>query len=185
MRDVTKLYEEDACFIEYLYNEFGKLMFTVARRFSKERMDLEDIVSTTLLALMNNAQTLKALTYEDQKAYTARAVITASINFLRKRRTKQSREVSIDVLDGQTVETRTCNTEEMILLSSELDTVIRSIMQLPDNERRCLQLKFLKNRNDEEIAAITGLSMNSIPQYIKRARTHLRILYTGIEGENR
>ena len=185
MRDVTKLYEEDACFIEYLYNEFGKLMFTVARRFTIERMDLEDVVSTTLMALMNNTQTLQALSYEDQKAYIARAVIATSISFLRKCRAKHNKEISIDSLGGQTADTKTGNTEDMILLSSELEMVIRTIMQLPDNERRCLQLRYLQNRNNEEIAAITGLSVNSIPQYIKRARTHLRIMYAVKEGESR
>ena len=183
MRGTAKLHEEDARFIEYFYSKFGKLMFTVARRFTKERMDLEDIVSTTLIALMYNTQTMQALSFEDQKAYTVRAVMTASISFLRKRRTKHSKEVSIDALDSETTDVKIGSMEETILLSSELEAVLSSIMQLPENERRCLQLKFLNKRTDEEIAAITGLSVNSIAQYIKRARAHLKILYTSREGE--
>ena len=185
MKDAEKTYGKDAQFAEYLFHAFGKLMFAIARRFTDERMDLEDIVSTALLALMKNAQTLQALSYENQKAYTARAVITTSISFLRKRKTKHEKEIPIDLLDGQTPDGKTDNLEEMILLSGELETVICAIMQLPDNERRCLQLNYLKNRTDEEIAAITGLSVSSIPQYIKRARAHLRILYTGRGGEKR
>ena len=185
MKDAEKPYDKDAQFAEYLYHTFGKLMFVIARRFADERMDLEDIVSAALLALMNNAQTLQALSYEDQKAYIARAVITTSISHLRKRKTKHDREIPIDSVDGRTSDTKAGNMEEMILLSGELETVIRAIMQLPENERRCLELKFLKNRNDEEIAAITGLSVSSIPQYIKRARAHLKSLYSGRGGEKR
>lgn len=183
MKDALKLYEEEARFIGDLYDEFGKLMFAVAGRFTKDGADLEDIVSAALMALMRNAQTLQALSCEARKAYTVRAVTTSAIGYLRKRKLKQDREISIDALDAHTSDAKACGTEETILLSSELEAVISSIMQLPENERRCLQLKFLRNRTDEEIAAGTGLSVSSIAQYIKRARAHLRTLYTGGKGE--
>ena len=98
MKDALKLYEEEARFIGDLYDEFGKLMFAVAGRFTKDGADLEDIVSAALMALMRNAQTLQALSCEARKAYTVRAVTTSAIGYLRKRKLKQDREISIDAL---------------------------------------------------------------------------------------
>ena len=71
------------------------------------------------------------------------------------------------------------DTEEIVSLRMELANVLSSIMSLPEKESQCIRLKYLFDRNNAQIAQMTGLSENSVNQYILRARKHIRSLLYG------
>ena len=64
--------------------------------------------------------------------------------------------------------------EQKIDLEREIAKVIRAIRQLPDKEQIILRMKFFQKKKDEETARAAGISVNSLRQYISRARKHLK-----------
>jgi DNA-directed RNA polymerase specialized sigma24 family protein len=63
-------------------------------------------------------------------------------------------------------------------LDEELDIVWEAISRLPEKEMLVMKMKFSLDLPDDVIADEVGLSVNSIPKYISRAREHIKeIIY--------
>ena len=182
MKDSGELREETALYIEYVYRKYSKMMFRIASRFAgANRMEQEDIVSISLLALMKNTETLRNLLPEAQQSYVAQAAITSSLSYLRNKRAIRGREISLDTVPDPAIQDELA---DHVMLHEELQTVIQIIMQLPGQERKCIEMKYLYGKKDAEIASVTGLSVNSIPTYIHRARERLRVMYAHTMEDN-
>ncbi|MCR4622579.1 MAG: sigma-70 family RNA polymerase sigma factor [Clostridiales bacterium] len=172
---------EEALFIECIYKEYHVLMFSVSRRFGLKKQDQEDLVSTVMISLMNNATTLRKIPSDEQKYYITRAVISTAINHLKRQKIINKRidsnNSSIDEIKSE------IDLEETVILKIELANVISSIMSLSKKESQCIRLKYLFGYNNTEIAERTSLSENSVNQYIMRARKRIR--KTMYDGEER
>ena len=66
------------------------------------------------------------------------------------------------------------NVERKVELEEELEQVTHAIEQLSQNERDVMRMKYFMEMDDEAIARKTGLSVNSIRQYVVRARKHIK-----------
>ena len=177
MKKKVKLNEEQALFIECIYKEYYPLMFSVAKRYGLKKSDQEDVVSNVMVSLMNNAATLKSIPPDERQYYIIRTVISTSINHLKKQSTII--KVSDDHIPPANERDPVPDTEEIVSLRMELANVLSSIMSLPEKESQCIRLKYLFDRNNAQIAQMTGLSENSVNQYILRARKHIRSLLYG------
>lgn len=177
MKKKVKLNEEQALFIECVYKEYYQLMFSVAKRYGFKNPDQEDVVSNVMVSLMNNAATLKSIPPDERQYYIIRTVISTSINHLKKQSTII--KVPDDHIPPANERDPVTDTEEIVSLRMELANVLSSIMSLPEKESQCIRLKYLFDRNNAQIAQMTGLSENSVNQYILRARKHIRSLLYG------
>ena len=177
MRSKITLNTEDALFMKCIYQEYCSLMFSVTKRFGLKKADQEDIVSTVLISLMNNAATLKEIPADERKYYITRAVVSACINHLKKQDALH-KAVNKNTVSAQ--DTKPENSiEEQVDLRIRLINVMNSIMSLPEKESQCIRLKYIFGYTNAEIAVMTGLSENSVNQYIKRARDRIRsMLYS-------
>ena len=172
MKRRVHLTDEEASFVECLYREYYRLMFSVTRRFDISEHDKQDVISTAMLSLMNNINTLQRKPPDERKYYITRATITASINYLKRLRMDKGK-VRGDVSSITEVVSST-DFEEQLLLKIELSNVLNSIMDLPEKEGLCIRYKYLSGYNNSEIASLTGLSENSVNQYIMMARKKIR-----------
>lgn len=177
MKKTTSIDADDAHFIESIYREYHQLMFSVAGRFGLSAADQEDVVSAVMIWLLSNINVLQKIAPEKRQCYIAKAVISASINH-RKKQKAQLKKQSGGLTDAEQTST---SLEEQVILKTELLKVINGIMSLPDKESQCIQLKYLSGYANAEIAEKTGLSENSVNQYIKRARKHIRTTLYGDE----
>ena len=179
MRKTTSIDADDALFIESIYREYHQLMFSVAGRFGLSAADQEDVVSEAMIWFLSNISTLQKIAPEKQQYYIVRAVISVSVNCLRKQKAHLKKRS-----EGLTDTAQTdISLEEQVILKTELFNVINSIMSLPYKESQCIRLKYLSGCTNAEIAERTGLSENSVNQYIMRARKHIRTtLYSDEES---
>ncbi len=182
MKKKAILNNDDALFIESVYKEYCPLMFSVSGRFGLKKSDQEDVISNAMISLMNNAATLKNIASDARRYYIAKAVLSATMNHLKKQgATLKTADKS---LSPESEPDFSSVTEEKAMLRIELANVLSSIMSLPEKESQCIRLKYLSDCNNSEIARITGLSENSVNQYILRARKHIRsLLYGNGDGE--
>lgn len=163
--------EDERHFMEKLYTDYHLLMLSTAWKQIKNREDAEDIVSDSCVSLLAKIETLRKMSPGALRHYITLTVRNTAIDFLRRQRLQNT---SMQQLDD-TVEQlpNPISMEEKMLLSEHMHTVLRAIHQLPEHEQDALRLKFQKNKTDSEIAAMLGLSENSVRAYISRARRHL------------
>lgn len=159
-----------------IYLHHHRLMRYTARKYIPVEADAEDVVSDALVALHGKINLLRSLEDKPLRAYIVKAVRNTALNaHVARRRDLQHTvgEAFLDLPGGTDV-------EGQLLLEDELRRVLTAIHALPRKEQDVLWLRTVQGCTDEEIAASTGLSSESIRKYVSRARAKLR---TAVYGE--
>lgn len=180
----NKLNPEEQAYMAWVYKEYHRLMFAVARMYTEDAGSVEDIVAETCCGLIKNIHTFRNLESNKQKLYIVSTVRNTSLNLLGKQQRSKRFAVSAE---KETIEAVPDNfdVERKILLEEELSLVWRASEQLPPNEREVLQMKYGMGMSDNEIAKALGLMESSIRKYVERARKHIKeILYGEKEPEH-
>ena len=163
----------DRQYMEILYRQKHRLMFATAWRYFNTPAEVEDVVSDSCLALIKNLPTIRGLECNKLNAYIVSIVKNTAINHINARRRRErvfsnvDDEAVMDTSDG-------LNVERKVELEEELEQVTHAIEQLSQNERDVMRMKYFMEMDDEAIARETGLSVNSIRQYVVRARKHIK-----------
>lgn len=171
--------EDDRQYMETLYMEFHRLMFSMAWKFSNIRADVEDIVSDSCVSLLRKIDVLRELDHDALRFYVMTTVRNTAID---RRRKQRARELNVQSMDTEKLQQipEEMNLEGKVLLKEELRCVRNAIALLPKNEREVLRMKFQQGIKDREIAELLDLSENSVRIYVFRARQHLKkMLYKG------
>lgn len=154
-------------FMEALWQEYRHYMFSVARRYIQEPTALEDIVSDSLMKLMEHVDVLKRLSHPQLFAYIRQTVRSRATDHLRRngREAKLHRE-RVDLawdVDWQHIE-----------LEEELNALWDAVSLLPENEQRVLRLKYSEKLDDVKIASAMAVSESTVRRYLRSARTALK-----------
>lgn len=159
--------------MEQLYRQNYKMMFAIAWRYVKpERVAAEDIVSDSCLAIMDRVDNIWNLPENRQKAYIATIVYNAAYDYLLSER--RQADLPNKMRNVGTAGFSSDDFVQKIDLEREIEGVIRAIQKLPDKEQIILRMKFFQKKRDQEIACAVGISVDSLRQYISRARKHLK-----------
>ena len=159
-----------------IYLQHHRLMRYTARRIMPVEADAEDVVSDALVALHGKIDTLRGLAEKPLRAYIVKTVRNTALNALAAQRRVQQRTAG----DGEMPDLPgRADVEGQVLLEEELRRVLAAIHALPQKEQDVLWLRIVQGRPEEEIAASTGLSPESIRKYVSRARAKLRAAVYG------
>lgn len=171
--------DDDRAYMTDLYQLHRALMLKIAWKYTKGPSEVDDIVSESCLALIQNIDTLKGLSGSALRSYIVTATKNKAIDFARKKQREQSKILHMgeDALE-QIAEP--VSFDRKISVQQDIDMVKQAILALPERERETLHLKFFQHKNDDQIAEILGIAENSVRRYIMRGRNHLKaVLYEG------
>ncbi len=167
--------EDDRAYMTMLYREYRALMLKIAWTYSKERADVEDIVSESCTSLIVNIDRIRSFERNALRTYIVTTVRNAAIDLCRKHQRANAHFLHVDdeVIDSVADKT---SIEKRIELRDEIEQVRNAIHCLPLKEQDVLRLKYQQGMNDREIAPLVGLSESSVRKYIQRAREQLRAI---------
>jgi len=66
-------------------------------------------------------------------------------------------------------------------LDNRIDNLENEIHKLPEEQRICIELFYLKQKSYNEVAAQTGYTLNQVKSYIQNGKRRLKISLTGDE----
>lgn len=168
---------DDRDFMEALYDRHNRLMFATAWKYLSDKATVEDVVADSCLALIGKLDTLRDLDEDNLRLYIITTVRHTAISHLRRQQSVRLHTVDAD--DAEDVFDASANAlsfEDRIVLRDELRHVLEALGRLPDKEQQVLRMKYAEQMSDAEIAQIVGLSKNSITQYVRRAREHIKTM---------
>lgn len=166
---------DDRDYMEWLYKEHKLLMYGTAWRYVSDPYLVEDIVSDSCVALIRKLSVIRELDCYALRMYIVSCVRNTAFNSLAVQ--KKRRSVFVENGDEVEVLPDDCQSpERKIELQDELDHAIRAIHALPEKERQIMQMKYLMQMDNEEIARSVDLSLDSVRVYISRARKHIKEL---------
>ena len=161
--------DDERQFLAACYQRHRISMIRLAKCYAADSAAVEDIVSDSLVALMEKIDLLRTLTEEQERAYVLAVVRNTAMDELRRKQRQRGRFLR-DGDEALALYPDPTAREEKVLMRETMAAVRRAIAELPEKEQQVLRLKVLENRTDAEIAAETGLSPGSIRQYLHRAR---------------
>ena len=170
---------EDRDYIEKLFTDFHRLMYSIAWKATREQATVEDIVSESTLKLIEHIDTLRGLHKKQVESYVARTVWNTALLHLRDARREEDLETDLWRFPASLES----DVERRVLAREELELVLGQIYKLPPQEQRVLRMKFGADMDDGAIAAALGIAESSVRGYLSRGRRRLRVALYGEEEE--
>lgn len=164
--------EEDAAFMEGLYQAHYRLMYYQALRVLRNPQDAEDAVSSAVIRLIKKTGVLRTLPSNKQEAYLVITVKHTAINLYNQRKARMERT------GGQPLETleedRRLGPEARVADLEGVERVKEAIRGLPPREREALMMRYFQRLSDREIAETMGIREVSARALMYRGRKRLQ-----------
>ncbi|WP_462278037.1 RNA polymerase sigma factor [Ferruginibacter sp.] len=157
-----------------LYQRYAKAMFNTCLRIVNNVAEAEDVLQESFAEAFRNLHRFEQRT--SFGGWLKQICINRSINQLKK---KKFDLVDIDETDSADRSDESVVDENEIKL--KVESVKRSIMQLPDGYRTVLSLYLLEGYDHEEIAEILNVAESTTrTQYMRAKQKLLQLLKEGI-----
>ena len=168
-RLMARVRSRDAAAFESLYDAYHRLVYGVALRILGDVSAAEDVTQAVFLKLWSSPGLFSSGNFG---AWIARVARNRSLDVLRSRVVRSEKETP-DVMPVDDP------LEDTALANIEAQRVRIALAQLPEDQRKAIELGFFGGITHEEIAHRTGAPLGTIKT---RIRMGLRKLRTQLEG---
>ncbi len=156
--------EDDRQLLTELVSRYESSMYNIAKYFVKSDVDAEDVVSESFLKILENFSKYKALPRNGREGWIVVIVKNTSLDLLR-------RSKRISWLEDQVEEPAVETDMDSELAYADLVDAIRS---MPESYREIMELKYVLEWSNVEIAKHLGVSENVVGARLFRAREKLK-----------
>lgn len=172
----------DRAFMENLYQDFERLMFSTARRYVQAIPDQKDIVQDAMEKLIKKSATIRSMNRCALACYIVYTIRSTSIDFLRARNKSVEHNVSIDLPESSELEAVAPSMDDLAI-SAERMALLQSLWpHLPEDDRTLLEGKYVWGYTDQELASLLKCKPSSIRMKLTRARRRAFEQMTEKEG---
>jgi RNA polymerase sigma-70 factor, ECF subfamily len=174
-RLVHRVREGDVAAFDLLVRRYYNQASAVARRLMENREDAEDLVHDAFLRALDRIETFDET--RDFGPWFYRLLINLGIN---SRRSRSRRRTEPEPLDAES----TGPSPEQETLRSEIRTrFTEALASLPERQRVIIGLFEVDGYSSVEIAAMLGVSPETVRWHVHQARHTLRIALAPIQDE--
>jgi RNA polymerase sigma-70 factor (ECF subfamily) len=164
--------EDSRNFMVQLYLEYEAPMFRTAMGILHHQQDVEDVVQTTCLALSKKVPLLQTMDCCTLHSYVVISIRNTAINLIRKRERQQELLYGDDntlagLTRGNTME------DDQFMAFARRDALKQVIGKLPLRDRTLLEMKYILEQSDAEIARVIQVKPNGVRNLLTRARRKL------------
>jgi RNA polymerase sigma-70 factor, ECF subfamily len=169
---MERLIQRDATALEELYDRYARPVYSLVLRISQQPASAEEIVQDVFLLLWRNAARYRAAR-GPLEPWLFTMARNRALDFLRLKREKQRRrEDSYDFEMPDTV--RAPNPETLLDSARRAERVQACMGDLPDVQRRAIELAFFEGMTHSEIAAALAEPLGTVKSWIRNGLIRLR-----------
>jgi RNA polymerase sigma-70 factor (ECF subfamily) len=185
---VARLADGDESALGPLYDRYGKVIYSLAQRIVHDRPAAEEIAQEVFVRLWRSAGSFEPGRGR-VSAWVLRIAHNLALNEIRRR---QSRPVAADQFDwasdGAVLEDSAAERDPAMAtwLLERARAIRRALAQLPEAQRRCIELAFYGGLSQAEVAAATGDPLGTVKSRIRMGMLRLRELLAaeGVDSES-
>jgi RNA polymerase sigma-70 factor (ECF subfamily) len=174
-RLVHRVREGDVAAFDQLVRKYYSQATSVARRLMENREDAEDLVHDAFLRALDRIETFDET--RDFGPWFYRLLINLGIN---ARRSRSRRRTEPEPLDA---ESHGATPEEETLRSEIRTRFAEALAALPERQRVIIGLFEVDGYSSVEIAAMLGVSPETVRWHVHQARHALRVALAPIQNE--
>lgn len=160
-------------FVGILYKRYAHLVLGLSLKYLKDEDEAKDAVMQIFEKLMkdllrHNIEYFKSWLYTFSKNHC--------LMIIRSKQTKLKKEIDLQIHADSFMETET-----VLHLNNEKDkeqqynALEKAINELNEDQRRCIDLFYLKDKSYNEISEITGYTLNEVKSFIQNGKRNLKI----------
>jgi len=150
---------------EELYTRFAPKMFGICLRFTKNKMEAEDVLQEGFIKIFTYLKNYRS--EGSLEGWIRRTMINTAINYYKKR-AKQFSDIQIEQMEI------TENEAESAIDKLSANELLSVIQELPDGYRMVFNLSAIEGFTHKEIGNMLGISENTSKSQLSRARTVLQ-----------
>jgi RNA polymerase sigma-70 factor (ECF subfamily) len=163
----------DSVLVGILYKRYSHLVLGLSLKYLKDIDESKDAVMQIFEKLMGD---LLRHDIEYFKSWLYTLSKNHCLMILRARQSRLKKEIDLQVNADSFMETRT---DEHHYTSDEKERqyllLEKAINELKDDQRRCIELFYLKEKSYSEIVDVTGYSLNEVKSFIQNGKRNLKI----------
>jgi RNA polymerase sigma-70 factor (ECF subfamily) len=160
-------------FVGILYKRYGHLVLGLSLKYLKDEDEAKD-------AVMQIFEKLLADLLKFQIEYFKSWLYTFSKNhclmIIRTKQSKLKKEIDLQIHADSFMETNNSlhlNTEQD--KEKQYTLLEKAINELNEDQRKCIDLFYLKERSYQEISDTTGYTLNEVKSFIQNGKRNLKI----------
>ncbi|MGO9639793.1 MAG: sigma-70 family RNA polymerase sigma factor [Candidatus Acidiferrales bacterium] len=169
---MERLIERDPSALEELYDRYARPVYSLVLRISQQPASAEEIVQDVFLLLWRNADRYRA-SRGPLEPWLFTMARNRALDYLRLKREKQRRRedsYELDMPDSVSAP----NPEAFIDATRRADRVRACMGELPEPQRRAIELAFFEGMTHSEIAAALAEPLGTVKSWIRNGLIHLR-----------
>ena len=160
--------------MEKFYIEYRNLMFRKAYSMLRNVQDTEDVINTACISLIEKIDYLRGFDRSTLQAYVASTIRNTAMNFIKKRDRIRDHTASDPDSAFATAVSDDLEVDSDLLRRLDFEDLKRALCSLPEPEMTLLQMKYVLDLPDEQIAREYGIKRASVRSYLSKARRHAR-----------
>jgi len=160
-----------------LYQKYAGRLFAVCLRYTRNRMEAEDLLQEGFVKIFKSIHTLKSENEQALYPWMRRILINHTLNYLRDQKKYRFTE-DIDVYTDQCYDSAGEEDLNTYFEPLEPEEVFKLINALPDGYRTVFNLYAFEEYTHQEIADALGISVSTSKTQLLKAR---RTLVAGIQ----
>lgn len=174
--------DDDRAFMEQLYTNYNRLMYSQIITILKNEWDTEDVMQSVLVKLIGKIPELRVKTRNRLVNYIITACKNTSYNFIRDHRKKHDLSYE-DYIEGFDMDYYSHDAELPIIRDEELDALLRIWPKLDERTRRLLEGYYILEMSMSELGGELGIKPDSVRMTLVRARQKaLELLQKELNG---
>lgn len=161
-------------YLAALYQRYMNLVYGVCLRYFDEEAS-KDAVMQIFEELI-----AKVKQHEIQNFKSWLHVLTRNhcLMKLRSAKNKEGREISLSLMENESLG----HHENGVSIESHLQGMEKCLETLPEEQKRSVDLFYLKEKSYREVADMTGYDMNKVKSYIQNGKRNLKICMEKQDG---
>lgn len=162
----------DVACIGKLFERHTEMVYLVCLKYLKDEEDSKD---ATMQVFENLVESLKRHEVTNFKSWLHSVAKNHCLMLLRNQKAKSKNQVrGSSFLDLEVSNPMHVSEEEQHELELELQVLEEGLLDLPTEQRTCLELFYLQQKSYKEIAAITGCELKSVKSYIQNGKRNMK-----------
>lgn len=165
--------ENDRIFMEKFYEQYHKLMYSQVWKLIKDEYDVEEIVQESLISLIERVETLQTLPKDRLVNYSFSVARYTAYTYIRKKKQFELIPFENSNVAWYSQQVLSSRLDELVIKKIEGEKLYYVWTHLKARDQALLNMKYILDYTNEEIAEVLGVKPDSIRMMLTRAKRNL------------
>jgi RNA polymerase sigma-70 factor, ECF subfamily len=156
-----------------LYDRYARLIYSLALRMLNDRSSAEEVVQEVFVKVWRRCGDFDAARGKFSSWLTGIAH-HHTVDELRRRRARPTASVDEEALDG--IADSATPPDEVAQTSYDRRRIVQALQEIPDDQRRCIELAYFEGYTQEEISERLGQTLGTVKTRIRLGMQKLKSL---------